>query len=758
MSTQTNLRKALAGLLLMAGAPLGASVSQELVLGVQSVDQNNPEAKFEEYRDVSKGPVIEEYSVVGESNGWDYHFQANNLREEDQSAALCLGAGKLSLGLAYDQSPHRWSSISQTLYREESPGVLRLPDGMQGAIQTGAGTGSAATQRTNWFNLMTSTYAGLAHTQDLETRQDKTGIRMDYALSDRLGARAQFAQQKKDGHKLQAFAFGRNHSVELAKPVDETAYESNLSLDYVGEKTNWGLGYGLSLYDNEIETLVWDNSKRTTDRFTGSGVTDGNDSAQGRAAMQPDNASHALTMNFGVALPAQSRFRADVSYTKMVQNEEMLPYTINSLINASSATVGLDAHLASSLPQSKVGAEQTLVVQNYDLTNQTFSKWNFGARVRSEQLGNSSDLIQFAGHSAVDQTWASSATSAANTVRFAYRKLTFGANADYALSSKWNLSLDAAREKAIREHREYRETLEDIVTGKVSYRPVLGFSVRARVVNADRKAEEFEIEDYLNYLGTAYAELPGMRRVDIASRHRNSGDLTVQGWRGPWSITLTGGLTHDRFRGGNGDLQGSSTVILVSTNNLPLLYGLLENRSARAGLDLTLDVSDRVGVYGFYQYEHVRGVQRSNTSSGGSATQNAAEDWTAASTDRYDTAGLGVDTDLTAKLRVSLGYDLARSRGATDFLELGTSLATKLSPPETVTTKQDYSIRGEYQAKKDLALELGYTFERYDVSDYATDDIPMLAGSAAGQTNIFLADTIMDYRAHIVSAKIKYKW
>ncbi|HMX94798.1 MAG TPA: MtrB/PioB family outer membrane beta-barrel protein, partial [Elusimicrobiota bacterium] len=139
-------------------------------------------------------------------------------------------------------------------------------------------------------------------------------------------------------------------------------------------------------------------------------------------------------------------------------------------------------------------------------------------------------------------------------------------------------------------------------------------------------------------------------------------------------------------------------------------------------------------------------------------TQDAANDWSVKSTDRYDVAGLGFDVDVRSDLKVTLAYDLAHSRGATDFVDLGSALATKVTPPETKTTKQDYTVKGEYQVKKDLSFELGYLFERYDVTDYATENVPVVSGSRAAQTNLLLGDSLMDYKAHVVSAKVHYKW
>jgi hypothetical protein len=316
--------------------------------------------------------------------------------------------------------------------------------------------------------------------------------------------------------------------------------------------------------------------------------------------------------------------------------------------------------------------------------------------------------------------------------------------------------VDVARETAIREHREFKETEDNVVTGRLRYRPLGWMFMKARYVRAARKAKDLEIEDFENDSGVLI-ELPGLRRSDIAARDRNAGDLTVQMGGRSLNVALVGALSHDKFLPGDGNL--ANALVAVSTSNQSQMYGLLSSRNARAGVDVSWEATDRVGLFTYYQYEHVIGLQRSNTTNASPpVTQDAANDWTVLSTDRYDVAGLGVDVDVLADVTLSLGYDLAFSRGATDVKEKGSALATKTSPPETKTSKQDFSLKGEYRARKDLSFELSYLHERYDVSDFATENVPLVSGSLSGQTNLLLADSLLDYRAHVVAFKVKYAW
>lgn len=708
-------------------------VSQEIVTGVQGVSINNNEAKFEEYGEVPNGIVIEKYAVEGESETSAYSLELNKIRQNNQSASFGYDSGKLSVEASYDQTPHNYSNWSKTLYQETSPGVLVLPDGMQGTVQGAASTSA-------WFSVMNSTFIGLAHDQPLSTRTDKSTINLGYALSNSLSLDLGFTQAKKTGHQLQAFGLSRSQVVELAKPVDQTAYDSTLGLGYKGSGLTLDFAYGLNIYQNDIQTLAWDNSRRVTD------VNGGQGAATGRAALAPDNLAHNAKLAAGFDLPAKSHLNAEVTYTRMTQDEDMLPYTSNSALV-----------FPAELPSQTVEAEQILVVQNYRLSNALLKSVDMGLKVHSEQLGNDSKEMHFASHTVLD----GSVGAAQDTGRFAYHKFKAGAYADWRIDRSLALGMDVSRETAVRTEREYRETEETEVNSSLRFRPARWLGFAGKYTWNDRVGNDYQVEHY-THGESSFAETPGLRRPDIGPRLRNAGELTIDANGGNMALSLNGGMGHDKFKAGEGLINDG-----VPTNTFQT-YGLLEQRNSRAGIDASFDVSSVVGFFGFYQFEQVEGIQRSNYNSTSGANQDSATDWTLQTIDRYDVFGLGVDLQPTRKMGFSLGYDLAYSQGAYDYLDVqplavtaGTRSPVRTdieNPPDTKTCKQDYKVQCQYQAKADVTFTLGYLFERFDVSDFAKDIAPLTSGQAASQTNLLMGDYISDYKAHVVSLLAKYKF
>ncbi|MBK8575226.1 MAG: MtrB/PioB family outer membrane beta-barrel protein [Elusimicrobia bacterium] len=725
-------------------------VTQEIEVGLQDVNINNPEAKFEEYKDIPQGIVFPRYELDVESTNGEFSFNAKKVAQEDQSFTLSYDRyGKFNFTAGWDQTPHRWSNTSRTLYEETSPGVYELPDDLQNHFQLNPGTAP-------WWNSSTGmpAYLAGAHEQDLMVRRDKLSAGLGGALTESIGLNFNFSQEKKFGNQLTPLGLGRSYLTELARSVDETVFDSVVSLQYNRKATTIGLTYGLNLFENDKDVVTWDNSKRLTDRFV-NGTRDtspGTGSKQGRAAMQPDNLAHNARLNAGFDLSSHARLTADVRYTRMEQNEALLPYSINSSMTFTSNGVpNIKADDPSVLPSQDAETVMDLWVQDYHLNNR-FDVFSFGVKARSEQLASKSKEITFAGHTVLDQEWN---TTPEETSRFSYRKHGLTGYMDWVVLRPLIVGVDYTKDYANRTHREYSETSEASWVGRLNYTPVSWIQMRGRYNNAYRNAKEFEIHDYMSNAAT-FSENPGIRRFDIGERVRNAGDLKVDAWKGPVTVSLNGGLGHDKFKPGEENL--SNSLVAISTSNQNKQYGLLENRVANAGVDIYCAFMGGFGLSTYYQYSQVRGVQRQNQNTGATVQQNTADDYTLKTNDRYDVVGVGLDTPPIYETTFHLGYDLSYSRGAMDYTELGSAVATKKSLPETVSSKQDYSIKGEYKATQRLSMSLGYLFELYNIKDFAQDNVPLAAGQAETQTNVMLGDSSMDYKAHVVTVLAKYKF
>ena len=110
-------------------------------------------------------------------------------------------------------------------------------------------------------------------------------------------------------------------------PIDQRTNDVKIGASWANPKAMFHLGWDGSWFNNDIESLVWDNPIRITDFNNGlapplgpydpSGYSNGNGSAQGRMALAPSNTHERRQRNRPVqdarADDAQRHAPADVS-------------------------------------------------------------------------------------------------------------------------------------------------------------------------------------------------------------------------------------------------------------------------------------------------------------------------------------------------------------------------------------------------------------------------------------------------------------
>ena len=744
MKTMTNALWKTAGLavaacLLAVPARSETTVSQEAEVGYQNRHQSGNEAKFEEYGEVPDGPVLKLYRMKLEKGGTEVEFKAKDVLQEQQSFKVLVNKdSKLKVKASWNQTPHLFSNDAHSPYVQSAPGVFVIPDTVKGTL--------GAANTTTFVNIVNTLDSG---GMPLGFRRDEGSVSLSLAPSDSLKFSLSATEALKRGSKAKGASFGFSHVVELPEPIDYRIYSSNVGAEYNSKGVQLGFGYGFSSFKNDIEEMVWDNGKRSADRAaSNAGYVAGDQSAKGRMHLAPDNVAHNVSLNAGANLPFGSRVTASLSYGVMSQNQDLQPYTINSAIVRGSTGTPSDAPFTASdprnLPTNKANAKMINLVQNYGVTSNPWQSLTLGVKFRSQMMDNRTSEVIFPGQVRFDQVWEGGNIE---NHAFQYRKTLVEGSAGYQVIQPVSIGLSYGVEWTDRDHREVTEQKEKPLAATTDIRPAEGFLIRGKFVNSKRQVDHFDVED-LN----AGNELPGLRRFDLSERVRNQGGLSVQMSKGPVNLALSGSLRHDDYRAGPGDLTDGVA------GNQNQMYGLLEDRGKQAALDLGLDVNDRIGVSAFYDYEDARGLQRSNENAA-VLNQDGATDWTTRTIDRYHTAGLGLDIKkVKDRADIHFGYDLSQSKGSTELVALGSGHSGKPSLPDTKITKQDVTVKTDIKITDNLSLGLGYLYEKYDVTDWATENVPIASGQFAGQVNIYLADASRDYNAHVGTVMAKYKW
>ena len=415
--------------------------------------------------------------------------------------------------------------------------------------------------------------------------------------------------------------------------------------------------------------------------------------------------------------------------------------------------------------------------QDYALTNRVVKPLSFGVRYHSYQLVNKTADFSSDGIVPLDQAFVKETVGNSH---FEYRTDLIEGSVDYQVFEPLSIGVKYGTEWETRNDREVRDTTEKTLTASSDFKPARWTLLRGSYLHAHRRPQDFDNTTNVNEdtVGVL-SELPGLRRFDVADRLRNQGKVLWQLNPGPFTIGFNGSLTHDNFQPGVGDPTGSDIGF-----NLPgTQYGLLENRDAAAGANLSWEASDRLAFDAYYDYEQTKALQRTSqdflagTSSDGIVRQSPLGDWTLKTLDRYHMTGVSALIGGTAdRLSFRLAYDVTMSRGANNYINVGsnvfaplnngsTTLGSLVSPPDTKYMKQDVSIKTNVKLSDRVSVVLGYLFEKYDVSDWQNQNIPLVGGGAvrststgAGLTNIFLGTNLQNYVAHVGSAVVRYKF
>src|ERR1019366_3497555 len=128
-----------------------------------------------------------------------------------------------------------------------------------------------------------------------------------------------------------------------------------------------------------------------------------------------------------------------------------------------------------------------------------------------------------------------------------------------------------------------------------------------------------------------------------------------------------------------------------------------------------------------------------------------------------------------------MAYDVVISRGSDDYESIGSAVTAPavypnvipgvtdgtagattpgilISPTDTKYMKQDISLRANVRMTDHISLVFGYLFEKFDVSDWQNQNIPLVGGGASNSTNIYLGTNLQNYVAHVGTVLVKYKF
>jgi MtrB/PioB family decaheme-associated outer membrane protein len=767
-----------ASVVLAGDLEIGGSVT----LGAQHLElDGDDDSKFEEYRDLDDDIVLHEILLYGRKD--DYHFalEGQNLIRDDRSALIEAGRyGKYEVQIRWDEIIHNFKPNNRFLGTLSGDGYWAVPDVVQQTLEPNFPLGDCerfpgdptpppcsptAAGRNDLLDLL-----GHAPTVDLRLEREigrinlayspfqSFNLRAGYLHEDRKGLRAMSTgayRRDGDGANLVG-GVGENftlYGLEFPEPIQYDTNELNFGLDYrqANRLFNWhvDLNYHFTYFENEISFVTWDNPLRFTDAEIQGGA------AQGRLDLFPDSQSHSISLTGGIsALPLNSKLTTTVSWGRITQNDDFLPYTVNRAltIDATGGPHDGDPGWNAPLPVNDLDGQVDTLLVNAVLSSRPIDPLSLTFKVNYYDYDNDSEAISWVdGWARIGESdWSKAAEAGVFNRVPKWERIRTDAEVAYKVHKMLTLIADYRYESYERNRDRNADTDEHIYGGGIKLTPCDQAMMRLSYHRSDREIDGA----YSPAPAEPFFEWEELRMFDQSDRERDRIDAYL-------SLDPIDRLSLGFSFNYNDDEYDTS------------FYGLQRSSGFTTGADLSYAVLDRVTLFGYYSrddYETRTKTRAKSDAAGGGSFAVPENDWLTGIDDVANTVGAGITVEvIPEKLSFGLGadYSFAESeiRGTNPDFVAGTttSSATAYDWPDLEIETTEVKADLNYNFTEHLSTGLRYVYKMFDLDDAAWNSVSAYGNPPDTQGNrldyfIFMDANYGDYDAHLVTWTVSYRF
>jgi Putative outer membrane beta-barrel porin, MtrB/PioB len=322
-------------------------------------------ARYERYRDTPDG-VYSGFTLNRTDDTYLFDASASHIGYRDQRYRVGFFGPRANVTFNWLSLPLNFSYLTRTAYVTNGT-TLTLDDGAQRAVQgptiaTTDGTavgvpcapgappgacGTAALAAQAKANR--SIYNNLATPFDLGYLRNTATVGLMYAATKGVDVDASFTSSKRSGQQPFGASFAFNNAIEVPLPLDQRTSDVKLGASWTKPRGMFRVGWDGSWFTNQFQSMVWDNPVFLTDYNNGllppngpydpSGYSNGNGPAQGRMSVAPDNMMNVVSATGLYKLVGRTTLNGTVQLTTQNQNDDLIPWTINSVIADSPAVI-----------------------------------------------------------------------------------------------------------------------------------------------------------------------------------------------------------------------------------------------------------------------------------------------------------------------------------------------------------------------------------------------------------------------------------
>jgi hypothetical protein len=506
------------------------------------------------------------------------------------------------------------------------------------------------------------------------------------------------------------------------------------------------VGWDGSWFNNDVQSLVWDNPIRLTDFNNGqsppagpydpSGYSNGNGPARGRMALMPSNMMNVVSATGLYKLPGRTTINGTLQLTSQVQDEALIPWTINSLIN-SPTVISAFPHLQD-LPRPTAEAEARGINTLVNFNARPYRRVGFTVRYRYNDRDVQTptfDATEYVRFDAVPEEIEEGLSHQYDTSRHI-----FDANVSLTPVRWGTIRVGYGHEAVERHGRGFSDVGENIFRVSFDAYSSQYFTVRASLDAARRRGEGFVLaesghdeDDVL--LGPGGTQ-PTLRYFDEADRDRVRGSVM---------LTVMPRDTVDffvQFSGGQDEYMADDSVPVSRPGEL---FGLHESDVASWNVGVNFHPGETVttGVsYGRDRYSAFQVSRNANPPPDPSWT-DPNRNWSLDNGEGIN--NFSVYVDLLRTLRntdIRAGYDYSDSDNSFEYggprIAALSAIGQFIPLPNVENTWHRLSADVQYFFTERAGFGAGYYFETFDIVDWNTIDTggPVGFAPATGEPRI----------------------
>ena len=678
----------------------------EVDFGVRVSGGLDDVGRFQTYRDPTSGPTLNRLDYTRDRETWLFRARFENVGYRDQRYQATFDKfGKVKASFDWNQIPTWYSGVSQSPFREELPGVFRLDDSTRQAIQNKTATIAA--------------YGPQLQAFDTRARRDIADTRFTYSATENLDLRVNYLTQHRGGQQPWGASFGFSNANEVPLTLDHRIHQLNTELEWSNPRGMARVGYDGSWFNNGVEALVWDNPLRFTDQTHASAYSTGDGSSTGRMALFPDSSAHTVSAAGSLALPARTRAFGYVSLGTWLQDERLLPHTINSAISPIP------------LPRETADGEARVTAMNYRITSRPLPMLWLNAQFRLYDFDNRTPHFAVGQYVRLDGNVATSPTGGSEP--FEYSRHFFDLDASVTPFRHLALRAGYGREHDDRTYRYLEETTEDVIRASIDATGFAWGSARLQYDHSERHGDGFD-EEVLDEIG----EQISLRQFDISDRDRDRVSAIVQ--LTPWNAV------------------GFNFTTSIGQETRPdAVFGLQENdmRAITFGVDLAPRDSFSAGAS--YAFENYSTLQRSRQANPGVQFNDPTRDWQTDMDENVHTWSFSVNSQVSARTTVDAIYDYVH--GGSQYLYVlppNSTLATPQQLPELRNRYHRAAADVRHALTSRVALAVGYRLDKYDVDEFGRS--PDILNTPLITAFVNTLYQWRPYDVHSGSLRLIYRW